>query len=125
MMILIVVVSFSSIYLIQQQKNAEDITRKREPNVRTILQAEQSQPNPESNPSAASYEQVNDENNDSTPKEVPQTDQDISNFQNGLIEIKFHDIFLQFSPDSKIILPKVSGIIPAGQISAILGPSSW
>eukprot|EP01040_Poterioochromonas_malhamensis_P002087 gene2087-2226_t len=95
MMILVIIAFSASSFLRGKQESAEEIARKREPNVPTVVQ-----------------------------KEEVQADQVVSEFKHGSIEIVFNDIHLQYSKDSKIVLPNVSGMVPAGQISAILGPTS-
>lgn len=96
-MIILVIFTFStSSYLRGKQAKDDEKSRKKEPNVRTVLQTENHQP----------------------------SQAVISEFKQGFIEIVFDDIHLQYSKDSKVVLPNVSGIIPAGQISAVLGPTS-
>lgn len=94
-MILVIIAFSASSFLRGKQESAEEIARKREPNVPTVIQ-----------------------------KEEVQADQVVSEFKHGSIEIVFKDIHLQYSKDSNIVLPNVSGMVPAGQISAILGPTS-
>ena len=96
-MVILLLIAFSaSTFLRKKQTHDDDLSRKKEPNLRTILQAESNQ----------ASEQV------------------ISEFKHGFIEIVFRDVHLQYSKDSKVVLPNVSGMIPAGQISAVLGPTS-
>lgn len=42
----------------------------------------------------------------------------------GLIEINFKDLEFRVD-DDLVIIPKVSGKIPAGKITAIMGPTGW
>ncbi len=94
-MSILAVITFSlSSFLRRKQAKAEVIARKRNPNVRLIQ----------------------DEKN--------HVQQAISEFKQGYIEIVFDDLHLQYSKNAKVVLPNISGIIPAGQISAILGPTS-
>lgn len=89
------VITFSlSSFLRRKQAKAEVIARKRDPNVR-LIQDEKSH-----------------------------VEQAISEFKQGYIEIIFDDLHLQYSKNAKVVLPNISGMIPAGQISAILGPTS-
>lgn len=63
------------------------------------------------------------------PQPVVSADQDdVKNeiFANGLMEVTFNDIlFSHTKAADRVILPNISGKIPGGSITGILGPTAW
>lgn len=54
--------------------------------------------------------------------------EELSEFQNSSIALTFNNIYLEHpapNGSTKVTLPGVSGVIPAGKITGILGPTSW
>ena len=64
----------------------------------------------------------------SSSKEAQQKQQQADDeelFKAGLIEVTFNEIVFAHSPDTPTVLSKVTGKIPAGSITGILGPTAW
>ena len=56
--------------------------------------------------------------------------QALNEFQSSSIAISFKNLYLEYpsrnNPDvPHVVLPNISGEIPAGKITGILGPTSW
>lgn len=43
----------------------------------------------------------------------------------GLFEVSFHDVQCVIPGTDRLILPGNSGVVPAGKISALMGPTAW
>ena len=103
-MILMVIAALSiSSYLISLQKAVNSVTRTKNPSQRNYqgnLSSKQESPTPASNPTEVGV-----------------------NYSNSLIGIKFSDLQVKF--DSSPVIAHVSGFVPPGKITALLGPTGW
>jgi hypothetical protein len=106
MIIIVGLATMLSVFLVQRQKDRDAQTHKNPPNGGKT----------DSEPTKR-------------PQPIPSSDQDDIKkemFANGLMEVTFNEIlFSHTNAADRVILPNISGKIPGGSITGILGPTAW
>lgn len=106
MLIIVGLATMLSVYFVQHQKYKDAQTHKNPPNGSKT--ASESTKRPQLIPSS---------DEDDVKKEI---------FANGLMEVTFNEIlFSHTNAADRVILPNISGKIPGGSITGILGPTAW
>lgn len=102
MSVLMIIFLTLSANLIGIQKRKDTESRKKDPIARSV-------------DSIAVGKSTKDQ---SSPERVNTEDTD------GFFEVSFHDVKCEVPSTSRLILPGVYGTIPAGKISALMGPTA-
>lgn len=116
MFILIFVSLACSIYLTRLQQRRDTESHKKDPAARVASpasddssvedQPQQQQPQAKDSPTKGKGHKVDSIDRD------------------GLFEVSFHDIHCVIPGTERLIVPGASGVIPAGKISALMGPTA-
>lgn len=101
MAILVVLSLMLSFYLNHRQQRSDTESHKKDPSARVATQT--------GNPREISG---------SEPSEAVEKD-------SGLFEVVFEDVTYAVNGSGRVILPGIRGTVPAGMISALMGPTAW